>query len=160
MRQIILDTETTGLETQQDHRIIEIGCVEMVDRRFTGNNFLALYNFQLRFLGQVEIDPGSKSDHTEPFSLDKVIIFFSPTDNSSCNKPSYLSKLNTFTQLSLVVIILGQRSFGLDYPQFTSFMIYATAITTILSGLHYAWIWLVKEEVELIDSNRKDRESS
>ena len=39
MRQIILDTETTGLETQQDHRIIEIGCVEMVDRRLTGNNF-------------------------------------------------------------------------------------------------------------------------
>ncbi len=39
MRQIILDTETTGLEIQQDHRIIEIGCVEMVDRRLTGNNF-------------------------------------------------------------------------------------------------------------------------
>jgi cardiolipin synthase len=72
-------------------------------------------------------------------------------------KPSYLSKLNTFTQLSLVVIILGQRSFGLDFPQFTSFMIYATAITTIVSGLHYAWVWLVKEEVELIDSNRSDQ---
>jgi DNA polymerase-3 subunit epsilon len=39
MRQIVLDTETTGLETEQDHRIIEIGCVEMVDRRLTGNNF-------------------------------------------------------------------------------------------------------------------------
>ena len=39
MRQIILDTETTGLEPSQDHRIIEIGCVEMVDRRLTGNNF-------------------------------------------------------------------------------------------------------------------------
>ena len=39
MRQIILDTETTGLEIQQDHRIIEIGCVEMVDRQLTGNNF-------------------------------------------------------------------------------------------------------------------------
>ena len=39
MRQIVLDTETTGLEPEQDHRIIEIGCVEMVDRRLTGNNF-------------------------------------------------------------------------------------------------------------------------
>ncbi len=39
MRQIILDTETTGLETKQGHRIIEIGCVEQVDRRLTGNNF-------------------------------------------------------------------------------------------------------------------------
>ncbi|MCU7926147.1 MAG: DNA polymerase III subunit epsilon [Candidatus Thiodiazotropha sp. (ex Dulcina madagascariensis)] len=39
MRQIVLDTETTGLEPAQGHRIIEIGCVEMVDRRLTGNNF-------------------------------------------------------------------------------------------------------------------------
>jgi DNA polymerase-3 subunit epsilon len=39
MRQIILDTETTGLEPEQGHRIIEIGCVEQIDRRLTGNNF-------------------------------------------------------------------------------------------------------------------------
>jgi len=39
MRQIVLDTETTGLEPKQGHRIIEIGCVELVDRRLTGNNF-------------------------------------------------------------------------------------------------------------------------
>ena len=39
MRQIILDTETTGLEPEQGHRIIEIGCVEMVKRRLTGNNY-------------------------------------------------------------------------------------------------------------------------
>jgi len=39
MRQIVLDTETTGLEPSQGHRIIEIGCVEMIDRRLTGNNF-------------------------------------------------------------------------------------------------------------------------
>lgn len=39
MRQIVLDTETTGLDPAQGHRIIEIGCVEMVDRRLTGRNF-------------------------------------------------------------------------------------------------------------------------
>ena len=39
MRQIVLDTETTGLEPEQGHRIIEIGCVEMIERRLTGNNF-------------------------------------------------------------------------------------------------------------------------
>ncbi len=39
MRQVVLDTETTGLEPRQGHRIIEIGCVEMNDRRLTGNNF-------------------------------------------------------------------------------------------------------------------------
>ncbi|MSR01001.1 MAG: DNA polymerase III subunit epsilon [Gammaproteobacteria bacterium] len=39
MRQIILDTETTGLEVSQGHRIIEIGCVEIISRRITGRNF-------------------------------------------------------------------------------------------------------------------------
>ena len=38
-RQIVLDTETTGLDPKQGHRIIEIGCVELVNRRFTGNNY-------------------------------------------------------------------------------------------------------------------------
>jgi DNA polymerase III subunit epsilon len=39
MRQIVLDTETTGLEPQQGHRIIEIGCVELENRRPTGRHF-------------------------------------------------------------------------------------------------------------------------
>ena len=39
MRQIVLDTETTGLEPKQGHRIIEIGCVEMINRRLTGNTY-------------------------------------------------------------------------------------------------------------------------
>lgn len=39
MRQIVLDTETTGLEPSQGHRIIEIGCVEIVNRRLTGNRY-------------------------------------------------------------------------------------------------------------------------
>lgn len=38
-RQIVLDTETTGLEPAQGHRIIEIGCVELMERRPSGNNF-------------------------------------------------------------------------------------------------------------------------
>lgn len=39
MRQIVLDTETTGLEPAQGHRIIEIGCVEMINRRLTGRHY-------------------------------------------------------------------------------------------------------------------------
>ena len=38
MRQIVLDTETTGLEPEQGHRIIEVGCVEVIRRRKTGKN--------------------------------------------------------------------------------------------------------------------------
>ena len=39
MRQIILDTETTGLEWKKGNRIVEIGCVELFKRRPTGNNY-------------------------------------------------------------------------------------------------------------------------
>ena len=39
MRQIVLDTETTGLDPREGHRIIEIGCVELINRRLTGNDY-------------------------------------------------------------------------------------------------------------------------
>lgn len=39
MRQVVLDTETTGLEVSQGHRIIEIGCVEVINRRLTGRHY-------------------------------------------------------------------------------------------------------------------------
>jgi DNA polymerase-3 subunit epsilon len=39
MRQIVLDTETTGLDPAQGHRIIEIGCIELINRRLSGNQF-------------------------------------------------------------------------------------------------------------------------
>ena len=39
MRQVVLDTETTGLEPEQGHRVIEIGCVELINRRKTGRKF-------------------------------------------------------------------------------------------------------------------------
>ncbi|MEM0910015.1 MAG: exonuclease domain-containing protein, partial [Pseudomonadota bacterium] len=39
MRQIVLDTETTGIHPSEGHRIIEIGCVELVDRKLTGNTY-------------------------------------------------------------------------------------------------------------------------
>ena len=44
MRQIVLDTETTGLSPAQGHRIIEIGCIEMVNRRLTGREFHRFLN--------------------------------------------------------------------------------------------------------------------
>ena len=44
MRQIVLDTETTGIDPKEGHRIIEIGCVEVVNRRLTGNHFHVYIN--------------------------------------------------------------------------------------------------------------------
>lgn len=43
-RLIVLDTETTGLSTKEGNRIVEIGCVELIDRRLTGNNFHVYIN--------------------------------------------------------------------------------------------------------------------
>ena len=44
MREIIFDTETTGIDPKQGHRMVEIGCVELVDRMPTGETFHAYYN--------------------------------------------------------------------------------------------------------------------
>ncbi len=44
MRQIVLDTETTGINPKEGHRIIEIGCVEVINRRLTGNHFHVYIN--------------------------------------------------------------------------------------------------------------------
>jgi DNA polymerase III subunit epsilon len=46
MRQVVLDTETTGLEVEAGHRVIEIGCVELVNRRITNNKFHRYMNPQ------------------------------------------------------------------------------------------------------------------
>ena len=57
MRQVVLDTETTGLEPELGHRIIEIGCIELVNRRRTGRQFH-------RYLRpDREIDPGALQVH-------------------------------------------------------------------------------------------------
>ena len=44
MRQIVLDTETTGLEVRQGHRLVEIACVELVERRLTGRHYQTYLN--------------------------------------------------------------------------------------------------------------------
>ncbi len=57
MRQIVLDTETTGLETSQGHRIIEIGCVELFNRRLTGRHYHQYIN------PEREVDAGAFQVH-------------------------------------------------------------------------------------------------
>ncbi len=57
MRQVVLDTETTGLEAEAGHRVIEIGCVELVNRRITNNKFHRYMNPDRR------VDPGAIEVH-------------------------------------------------------------------------------------------------
>jgi DNA polymerase-3 subunit epsilon len=57
MRQVVLDTETTGLEVEQQHRIIEIGCVELLNRRLTGRTFHRYLN------PERDIDEGALEVH-------------------------------------------------------------------------------------------------
>lgn len=70
MRQIVLDTETTGLETSQGHRIIEIGCVELIDRRVTENHWHHYIN------PEREIDAGAYEVHgiSNDFLQDKPLF--------------------------------------------------------------------------------------
>lgn len=67
MRQIVLDTETTGLETAEGHRIIEIGCYELCYRRATGRTFHYYLN------PDRQVDPGAIEIHgiTNEFLADK-----------------------------------------------------------------------------------------
>ena len=70
MRQVVLDTETTGLEVSQGHKIIEIGCVEIIDRRLSGRHYHQYIN------PQRDIDQGAIEVHgiTNDFLKDKPIF--------------------------------------------------------------------------------------
>lgn len=70
MRQIVLDTETTGLEPSQGHRIIEIGCVELVNRQLTGNHYHQFIN------PQREVEEGAIEVHgiSNEFLADKPLF--------------------------------------------------------------------------------------
>ena len=69
-RQVVLDTETTGFEYRQGHRIIEIGCVEVINRKLTGNNYQVYLN------PEREIDQGAMEVHgiTNEFLQDKPLF--------------------------------------------------------------------------------------
>ena len=70
MRQLVLDTETTGISAESGHRVIEIGAVEIIDRRLTGNDFQTYLNPERK------IDPATIPIHgiTDDFVSDKPIF--------------------------------------------------------------------------------------
>ena len=69
-RQVVMDTETTGIDPKQGHRIVEIGCVELIDRKLTGNNY------------HVYLNPDRTMD-------DEVIAVHGITNEFLLDKPRY-----------------------------------------------------------------------
>lgn len=70
MRQIVLDTETTGIGPELGHRVIEIGCVELIDRQITNNHYHIYLN------PEREIDEGALKVHgiSNEFLQDKALF--------------------------------------------------------------------------------------
>lgn len=70
MRQVVLDTETTGLEVEQGHRILEVGCVEIIDRKLTRHHFHQYIN------PERVVDSGALEVHgiTNEFLNDKPVF--------------------------------------------------------------------------------------
>ncbi|GGB54527.1 DNA polymerase III subunit epsilon [Blastomonas aquatica] len=70
MREIIFDTETTGLSPDEGHRMVEIGCIEMVGRMATGRTFHAFFNPQIPMPPEAERVHG----HSDAFLADKPLF--------------------------------------------------------------------------------------
>src|SRR5690242_6156295 len=99
MRQVVLDTETTGLRVEEGHRIIEIGCIELINRRITSRHFHHYIN------PQREIEAGAAAVHgitneslkDKPFFADILAEFMMFIDGAELiihNAPFDLSFLN------------------------------------------------------------------
>ncbi|WP_017671641.1 DNA polymerase III subunit epsilon [Blastomonas sp. AAP53] len=70
MREIIFDTETTGLSPDEGHRMVEIGCIEMVGRMATGRTFHAFFNPEMPMPPEAERVHG----HSDAFLADKPLF--------------------------------------------------------------------------------------
>lgn len=94
MRQVVLDTETTGLDPSDGHKVIEIGCVELLNRRLTGRHFhqyikpnraidegaLAVHGISNEFLEDKPVFQEIVHDFLEFIGTDELIIHNAPFD--------------------------------------------------------------------------------
>ena len=130
MRKLILDTETTGISPESGHRVIEIGVVEIIDRRVTGNDYQTYLNPERK------IDPASIPIHgiTDDFVSDKpnfsevisefidyiegseVIMHNAPFDSSFINKElellGYKDRLEDLCQITDSLTIAREKHPG------------------------------------------------
>jgi cardiolipin synthase (CMP-forming) len=63
-------------------------------------------------------------------------------------RPSILSKLNTLMQIALATLVLAQQAAGLDWPLTIHALVVAVLITTVVSGAHYLWSWMIMKDIE------------
>ena len=63
-------------------------------------------------------------------------------------RPSILSKLNTLMQIALATLVLAQQAAGLDWPLTIHVLVVAVLITTVVSGAHYLWSWMIMKDIE------------
>ena len=63
-------------------------------------------------------------------------------------KPTFSSKINTFLQIALMVCVLVEKSGILEMPLVIEALIYGVLISTVFSGLQYAWQWIIREEMK------------
>ena len=84
MRQIVLDTETTGIDPSQGHRIIEIGCVEVVERQLTGRHYHVYVNPERDIEAEAIAVHGITNDflNDKPFFRDVSEEFFQFIDGA------------------------------------------------------------------------------
>jgi len=118
MRQIILDTETTGLEADLGHRVIEVAGVELVNRRFTGNNFhrylnpgresdaaaLEIHGLTTEFLSDKPKFPDVAAELLDFIKDAELIIHNSAFDVSFLNRELDLVDLKPVTEYCLGVV--------------------------------------------------------
>ena len=106
MRQIILDTETTGLRVEDGHRLIEVGCIEMINRKLTNRHFhyyvnperevevgaLAIHGITNQFLQDKPVFKKIASEFIDFISGAELIIHNAPFDLSFLNHELMLAK--------------------------------------------------------------------
>ncbi|WP_018690943.1 DNA polymerase III subunit epsilon [Algicola sagamiensis] len=108
MRQIVLDTETTGFDPKQGHRMVEVGCVEMIDRKFTGNNF------------HVYIDP-------ERYVDDEVIGVHGITNEFLVGKPKFRDVAAEFFEyMQGAELVIHNAAFDVGFIEHEFKLLYGT----------------------------------
>ncbi len=63
-------------------------------------------------------------------------------------RPTYSSKVNTFVQISLMVVVLMEKAAILEIPMIVEVLIFGVLITTVVSGIQYVWLWGIRQEFD------------